>query len=163
MSWQSVFFSSNGRIGPKDFWIAALILFCLGVVSSMLHLLAVIIGMVLAYCWICILSKRLHDSGRSGWLVLVPFAIWFAAWCVALVLGGAALIAAFASCHYDAPSAAVLWGSLGLGVMLFGLAGLVNLIFLLWVGFGPADAGDNRYGPPPSPWLSPAQPPAPAA
>ena len=162
MSWQSVFFSSNGRMGQKDFWIAALILFCAWVVSHVLHLLAFFAYLLITYCWICILSKRLHDAGRSGWLNLIPFVVGCGAVVISLILGGVAAIMAMATggSHVDW---AVLWSSLGIAAALFGIAGLVNLIFLLWVGLGPSDAGENRYGPPPSPWLKPAAPPPAAA
>ena len=162
MTWQSVFFSSNGRIGQKDFWIAALILFVAGILSHTLHLLAPIAWLVLWYCWICISAKRLHDAGRSGWLVLLPFVVSFAAMLAALVIGGIAAIAAFATggFHTDPGSYAVLWGSLGLAAMLFGVAGLVNLVFLLWVGLAAPQIGDNAYGPPPGSWINPT-PPAP--
>jgi uncharacterized membrane protein YhaH (DUF805 family) len=162
MSWQSVFFSSNGRMGQKDFWIAALILFVAGIFSNALHLLAPIAWLVVWYCWICIGSKRLHDAGRSGWLVLVPILAGFVAMCVFLVVGGIAAMTAFATggMNSDPASWAVFWGSLGLGASAFGLAGLVNLIFLLWVGLATPTAGDNRYGPPAGSWISPATPPA---
>jgi uncharacterized membrane protein YhaH (DUF805 family) len=165
MTWQSVFFSANGRMGRNDFWIAALILFGAGFISMFLHALAVIAWLVIWYCWICIGSKRLHDAGRSGWLVLIPVLAGFVAGCLSAVIGGAAAISAIASGgQYDPGSLGLLWGSLGLAAMLFSGAGLVNLVFLLWVGLSAGDASDNRYGPPPSPWLkSAAPPPAPAA
>jgi len=162
MTWQSVFFSSNGRMGQKDFWIAALILFVAWIVSHALHIFALFAWLLIWYCWICILAKRLHDAGRSGWLVLLPFVVGFAVGCVGLVVGGIAAITAFATggMHSDPGSLAMLWGSLGFMAMLFGIAGLVNLIFLLWVGLSAPEAGDNRYGPPPGSWISPAAPPA---
>ena len=157
MTWQSVFFSSNGRMGQKDFWIAALILFVAWIVSHALHLLAPIAWLVIWYCWICILAKRLHDAGRSGWLVLLPLAAGFAAGCLALVVGGLAAITAFAT---GGLHGAAIIGSLGFMAMMMGLAGLVNLIFLLWVGLAAPQTGDNQYGPPPGSWINPA-PPAP--
>ena len=165
MNWQSVFFSSNGRMGPKDFWVAALILICAWIVSHALHIFAFFAWILLTYCWICVLSKRLHDAGRSGWLNLLPFAVGCAAGIISLVVGGIAAITAMASSgtHMDPSSWAVLWGSLGMVALVWGLALLANLIFLLWVGLGPSDAGVNRYGPPPAPWIRPAQPPAPVA
>lgn len=161
MSWQSVFFSSNGRMGQKDFWIAALILFCAWILSHALHFLAPLAWLVLTYCWICILSKRLHDAGRSGWLNLIPFAVGCAAVVISMVIGGMAAIAALASggSQWDASSWAVMWGTLGIAAAVWGAATLVNLIFLLWVGLGTSDGGDNRYGPPPSPWIR-SPPPA---
>ena len=160
MTWQSIFFSSNGRIGQKDFWIAALILFVAGILSFVLHLLAPLAWLVLAYCWICILSKRLHDAGRSGWLVLLPFVVGCAAVTISLVIGGIAVIWAIATGGGAGLDPSVLWGSLGTAAALWGIAGLVKLVFLLWVGLSAGEAGDNRYGPSPAPWIRPAQPPA---
>ncbi|HEY5409091.1 MAG TPA: DUF805 domain-containing protein, partial [Caulobacteraceae bacterium] len=128
-----------------------------------LHLLAPLAWLVLAYCWICILSKRLHDAGRSGWLVLVPFVVGCAAVVISLVVGGVAVIWAIATgggAGLDPSSWAVFWGSLGTAAALWGIAGLVKLVFLLWVGLSAGGTGDNRYGPSPAPWIRPAQPPA---
>ena len=166
MTWQSVFFSSDGRIGQKDFWIAALILFLAGILSFALHLLAPVAWLVLAYCWICILAKRLHDAGRSGWLVAVPFVVSCAAVIISLVIGGVAVIWALATgggAGLDPSSWAVLWGSLGTAAALWGIAGLVKLVFLLWVGLSAGAPGDNRYGPSPTPWMRSAAPPPAAA
>ena len=160
MSWQSVFFSSNGRMGQKDFWFAAMALVVAWFLSLALHFLAFFVWLVLAYAWICILSKRLHDAGRSGWLILVPVGVGCAALCISLVIAGAGAIAAFASGASDASNWAVLWGALGVSAVLWGLAGLVKLVFILWVGLSNGEAGENRYGPPASPWIRPAQPPA---
>jgi uncharacterized membrane protein YhaH (DUF805 family) len=163
MNWQSVFFSANGRMGQKDFWIAALILFCAWFLSLALHLLAPLAWLLIIYAWICILSKRLHDAGRSGWLILVPFAVGCAVGCISLVIAGVGAIAAFATGSNDASNWAAFIGTLGIVAALWGVAGLVKLVFILWTGVGAASAGENRYGPPPAPWIRPAQPPAPAA
>jgi uncharacterized membrane protein YhaH (DUF805 family) len=160
MNWQSVFFSANGRMGQKDFWIAAAALFGAWVLSLALHFLAPFAWLLLVYCWICILSKRLHDAGRSGWLILVPVAVGFAAVCISLVVAGVSAIGAIASGAGDASNWAVMWGALGVTAILWGAAGLVKLVFILWVGLASPSTGDNRFGPPPSPWIRPAQPPA---
>jgi len=159
MSWQSVFFSANGRMGQRDFWIAALILIVAWIVSHVLHFFAFFAWLLLTYCWICILSKRLHDAGRSGWLNLVPFILGCGAGLISLVIGGVAAITALAmgGSHADWT---MLLGSMGIIAGLWGVVFLVDLVFLLWVGLGHSDTGDNRYGPPPVSWLGSPAPPA---
>ena len=161
MNWQSVFFSTDGRMGQKAFWVGALILFLAWILSHVLHLLAPIAWLILTYCWICLFSKRLHDAGRSGWMTLIPFAVGCGAVMISLAVGGAAVISALATggVRDDLSSWGVLWGTLGIAVVLWAFACLANLIFVLWVGLGRPDAGENRYGPFPSPWLRPAGPP----
>ena len=158
MNWQSVFFSSNRRMGQKDFWIAVLALIGAWVLSLVLHVFAFIVWLVLLYAWICILSKRLHDAGRSGWLILIPIAVGFAAVCISFVVAGAALITAFANSSSDASNWPAYLGAFGAAAALWGVAGLVKLVFLIWVGVAAPSSGENRYGPPPAPWIRPAQP-----
>jgi uncharacterized membrane protein YhaH (DUF805 family) len=162
MTWQSVFFSANGRMNRNDFWIAALALIGAWFLSLFLHALAFVAFLVLAYCWVCILSKRLHDAGRSGWLNLIPLVVGFGAMIVTMVIGGVAMVTAIsAGGNLDWSPGAMFWGSLGIfAAAVWGATWMVDLIFLLWVGLSAGDTADNRYGPPASPWLKSTTPPA---
>ncbi len=151
MDWQGLFLRGEGRIGRKDFWIGVLILFAIWVMSHALHLLAPLVWVLLLYPWVCVFAKRLHDFGRSGWLIAVPFAIGAAALVLALVFGGmSAMGAIFAAATGGAEptSWGMVFGGLGLMLAMLGVAGLVKLVFILWVGLTPGDPGPNRYGPP---------------
>ena len=161
MSWKDLFLSANGRVGQSAFWIGFLILFVAGFVVQIIPILGQILAIAMIYPWICLFSKRLHDFGKSGWLVLLPFAVWIGALCVGFFLGGAGMIAGAMSGYNDV-AAATAFGGAGLILGLMGLAGLVNLVFLLWVGLSKGDEGDNAYGPPAGP-LGNAPPAAPAA
>ena len=86
IDWFEIFFSSSGRVGAVRFTIAAvLLLFLLGLYDATfkgaLPLLAwVIVYPVLFFCGACVLSKRLHDRGRSGWwsavILLAVAMVW---------------------------------------------------------------------------------------
>ncbi len=165
MNWQALFFSADGRIGQKDFWIAVLLMFVVWFVAPVLHLLAPVVWLVVAYCWVCVFSKRLHDFGKSGWLMLLPVAVWTAAFILAMVFGGltawGAISTAMTAGREPVPWTVFL-GALGSMLALFAVAGLVKFVFVLWVGLSRGDVGENRYGPPPSSLLSTpaASPPA---
>ncbi|WP_411286953.1 DUF805 domain-containing protein [Phenylobacterium sp.] len=82
IDWSDLFFSASGRAARSPALIAAAIL--LGVaalyealVGATLHwLTGWFIYPALIYCGACVLSKRLHDRGRSGWWAgLILFAI----------------------------------------------------------------------------------------
>jgi uncharacterized membrane protein YhaH (DUF805 family) len=165
VNWQALFFSADGRIGQKDFWIAVLIMLVIWVLAPALHILAPVVWLVVAYCWVCVFAKRLHDFGKSGWLILLPAAVWAAAFILAMVFGGltawGAIMTAMSSGREAMPWT-VFMGALGSMLAFFALAGLAKFVFVLWVGLSRGDAGENRYGPPPSSLLSTpaASPPA---
>ena len=152
MDWQALFLSGEGRIGRRDFWIGALILFVAWAIAPIFHLLAPVIWVLLLYPWVCVIAKRLHDFGRSGLLILIPFAVGAAAVTLGMVFGGLAAMGAIWGMTSGAAEPngwAVAFGSLGIMAGFLALAGLVKIVFVLWVGLSPGDPGENRFGPPP--------------
>jgi uncharacterized membrane protein YhaH (DUF805 family) len=82
IDWSDLFFSASGRVARTPFLIAAAILIAVAavyeaIVGSTLHwLTGWVVYPALIYCGACVLSKRLHDRGRTGWwAALILFAL----------------------------------------------------------------------------------------
>lgn len=77
--------------------------------------------------------RRLHDTNRSGWWILLPVVPY----CLAFALGGAAMLGGGGSMT-------------GLGIAgIFLMIGVACAIALLVFYVLPGTPGDNRYGPNP--------------
>lgn len=105
--------------------------------------LAVLLPM-LAVGW-----RRMHDTGRPGWYILIPALISIAF--LALVMTGVITFAAL-TMSVDEPAVligpAALFGSTSL--MVLGLMQVVaTIILLVWLT-RPSEAGANAYGPTPA-------------
>lgn len=156
MDWQNIFFSGNGRMGRTDFWISYLILFGL---SSLLGWFPPI-GLAALYSTVCLFSKRLHDAGRSAWLMLIPLGVTTVVIALSAMVFGGVIIAGVMG--HSPP----VEGTIGIAIILgiFGLCLLclmINLAFLVWVGVSSPTAGDNRFGALPTPIFNRAQAPGP--
>ena len=84
IDWRGLFMSASGRASRGTTWVAVAILFTVAllyeaVCGQTLKLLTFwFIYPVLLAAGACVLSKRLHDRGRSGWwaaMVLFAFAM----------------------------------------------------------------------------------------
>jgi len=80
-----LFFSSAGRLARGPFLIAVAVLFALAALYqslwTTLHwLTGWVIYPLLIFCAACVLSKRLHDRGRNGWLALIVIVALIAVW-----------------------------------------------------------------------------------
>ena len=81
---------------------------------------------------IAVAVRRLHDTGRPGWWVLLPIVPY----ALAIVLGGPAIMAGGLAA--------------GLGIAaLFLFVGFICALVLLVFMVLPSAPGDNRYGPNP--------------
>lgn len=86
INWAELFFSSTGRLSRTPFAVAgATLILSAGLyevtVPTTVHwLTGWFIYPVLVYCGACLLSKRLHDRGRSGWLAAVVLVSLIAIW-----------------------------------------------------------------------------------
>jgi uncharacterized membrane protein YhaH (DUF805 family) len=162
MNMQTLLLSPEGRIGRKDFWLGALILIAAWMVSHVAHVFAPILWLLLIYPWVCVYAKRLHDFGKSAWLVLIPFVVVFVCLVMAFAFGGVAAIAAiFAAANeqFGGANLAMIASSLGVMLVFLGIAAVGKIAFMLWVGISASDPAENRYGPPPGA----PPPPTPAA
>lgn len=144
--WRALFLDANGRIGQRDFWIGFAILFVTGLIVGVIPFIGAILSLLLIYPWICLYAKRLHDIGKSGWLVLVPVGLQVLALLLSMmaVVGG---MVGSAVVYGDASGLAMMSG-LGAAGLIGVLAFVATIIFVLWVGLTPGDPGDNAYGPP---------------
>src|SRR4051812_38360868 len=73
IDWKTLFFSAEGRLTRTHFWVAAAILGAVwalyeAVTGITLRLLTGwMVYPILVFLAVCVLSKRFHDRGRSGW------------------------------------------------------------------------------------------------
>jgi uncharacterized membrane protein YhaH (DUF805 family) len=148
MDWKGLFLTSSGRLGQRDFWLAWLMLFAANLVCRIVPFLGGLVALALVFPNVCVTSKRLHDFGRSGWLILIPFAAGLVAAVLGALTRGATMLAGLAG---HAVGSLAMVGGMGL-MALLGLALLVVALgFLLWVGLSRGDPEPNAYGPPPPP------------
>ncbi len=86
IDWTGLFFSAEGRTGRTPFVVAAAVLIVLTAIyqslvepesMAALHwVTGLFVYSALFYVAACVLSKRLHDRGKSGWwAALVLFAV----------------------------------------------------------------------------------------
>jgi uncharacterized membrane protein YhaH (DUF805 family) len=84
--WAELFLSSNGRLARTPFLIAAGVLIGVAVLYEAiagytLHwLTGWLVYPALLFSGACVLSKRLHDRGRSGWWALLILVAVVAVW-----------------------------------------------------------------------------------
>jgi uncharacterized membrane protein YhaH (DUF805 family) len=86
IDWAELLLSSTGRMARGPFVAAAIAMLLLialyeAVVHTTLHwLTGWFVYPALIYVGACLLSKRLHDRGRSGWwaapIIVAMFAVW---------------------------------------------------------------------------------------
>ncbi len=133
----------TGRAPRSEYWwfVLALVVsyIVLGIIESIVginHLVMGFYGPLRALLWLATIVpsiavgvRRLHDTDRTGWWVLLPIVPYV----LAMILGGPAM----------------LGGGLaaGLGIAaLFGFVGFICAIVLLVFMVLPGTPGDNRYG-----------------
>lgn len=147
MNLGSLFLSPDGRLGRRDFWISVLILMGASLIASRLPVLDRVIGLAVTYCGVCIGSKRLHDLGHSGLLLMLPILIWVGCFSLGfLVFGGSTFVAALRG-NGVLPAMA---GSLLIFAILMLIAFAAVAIFSLWAGLKTGDPAANKYGPVPA-------------
>ena len=103
--------------------------------------LAVVVPM-LAAGW-----RRLHDTGRAGWYLLLPAAVSIAT--MFMLFSGIAL---FSVLEQGTDDPEVLRGPAALlgvtGLMVVGVLQLILSVLMIWWLSRPSQEGTNEYGPP---------------
>lgn len=159
MDMQYVLLNPNGRIAQREFWIGVLVLIGGNILSGVLPAVGGLLWLFLIYVGVCVYGKRLHDTGRSAWLHVIPWGITILLSTIGGVLMGGAILSAVLSGDEVNPWAFITAGS-GFAVMM-GLSNLVWLVYTLWVGLSAGQAGANAYGPAPVKIIAAAAPDGP--
>jgi len=86
IDWAELFLSSSGRSGQGPSTLAAAVLLLILALYQALmtgplqYLTGWIVYPALLFCGACVLSKRLHDRGRSGWWAAIILAAVVMVW-----------------------------------------------------------------------------------
>jgi uncharacterized membrane protein YhaH (DUF805 family) len=141
----------TGRAPRAEFWWYVLAVVILSIIARIIDsligmtlvgsygLLSLIVALGLLVPNIAVGVRRLHDTNRSGWWLLLPIVPY----CLAFVLGGAAMMGGAAM----GSGAGAMAGAGIAGI--FALIGMVCAIVVLVFYCLPGTLGDNRYGPNP--------------
>lgn len=146
---QSAMLSFNGRLRRSHFWIGFLIIFGANLVLNFIPFIGAVISLALIWPNLAISVKRLHDMGKTGWLVAIPYALSFALGIAAAVMMVAGIAASGMDESYYENNPMAALSMMGPAFGIFGIIMLVNLAFLLWVGITDSQKGENRFGPNP--------------
>lgn len=165
----NLLFSPSGRIGPSAFLKGMGVLAIIGAIISLLPLVSVGIGMAAGFIALLLYIpaifmgiKRSHDSGKSGWFVLVMIVIGFV---VSLVLSMLLMPLVFSGMAADqaAVNAAAESGDMAAVMELAGEmakstaipSAVSTFVATLLTAFlfnlvTKQDGGDNQFGPVPA-------------
>ena len=171
-------FSPSGRVSPADFMKGAYILIGIGFVLALLPLVSLtlsgigsIISLVLIFCWVVLFIKRYHEGGKSGWMTLIPIAVFLLASFVLspILLGIFSPEYAELQAQMEAQAAEAAASGAGIGE-IFGTAmegaeaiakasaipsAIIGAVLSFAIAFGfnkiiPVDPTENRFGLPAS-------------
>jgi uncharacterized membrane protein YhaH (DUF805 family) len=143
----------SGRAPRAEYWwfvLAVIVsMIVLKIIESILGIngmIAGVYGPLTALLWLATIVpsiavgvRRLHDTNRSAWWILLPIVPY----CLAFVLGGAAMMRGAVS--GSEPGMMAGMGIASVFLLIGAVCAIVLLVFLCLQG----TPGDNRYGPDP--------------
>lgn len=142
----------SGRASRPEFWwyvlaiiVAYLVLHIVESIVGLDHMfyrygpLTALFGLATIVPSIAVAVRRLHDTDRTGWWILLPTVPYI----LGLVLGGAAMMGGAAMGSGVGMMAGA--GIAGLFMLIALIADIVLIVFYCM----PGTPGDNRYGPNP--------------
>lgn len=124
-----LFTETRGEIGQRDFWIGAAVLLAAGLVANLIPFVGSIVSLALLYPWTSLALKRLRHAGRPASLAVVPLLLGLFSITGSLLAGAALTVSAALA---------------GLVLSASGVAGLLALAFLVWLGLTPSRHSPRR-------------------
>ncbi len=135
----------SGRSGRAEFWIGIAMLFAVGIGLALFQMAGA--SAVTTFLWIILCARRLHDFGKSGWIILIPTGLILLVTTGAFALGGDELVKAVQSIQSNGGEISEHDARLVLAVA--GAGFLIQAGFTIWLGSRSGEPGSNRFGPPP--------------
>ncbi len=119
----------SGRASRSEFWWFFLFTFIVRLVTTWIPFVGFIIALALLLPNLAVTVRRLHDTNRTGWWMLLPIG-----------LGLAGILAGSITAFLGLPL---------VGVAIAILGSVIGFLALLSFLVQPSDPGSNRYGPNP--------------
>ena len=135
----------QGRSSRKEYWIGVALLLIVGIGLAYANVGGA--SGATTFLWILIWNRRLHDIGKSGWIILAPLGLMIAVAIAGALLGGNELLKAFEYSQKGTGPVTDRGATLFVGLVLALLA--IQFGFTIWLGIRKGDPGNNRFGPPP--------------
>ena len=155
------FFDFTGRARRSEYWwfvlfvmIVSMVFNFIGAIFPMVNILGLIVSLVLTIAQLAALTRRLHDTGRSGWWVLVYGLFMLVTYgALAAILAPVAselmaegdqmaLVELMANAVMDSPVAAAV---MICGALATAFMAIITLIFAV----KDSQWTENKYGPSP--------------
>jgi len=140
-----VFAYLNGRSSRGEYWIGIALLLLVGVGLALANISGA--SAATTFLWILIWARRLHDIGKSGWVILIPMGLMIAVSIAAFALGGDELVNVMR--YTQTNSGEISERGAYLFLAFVGVLLLVQGGFTIWLGVKAGEPGSNRFGPPP--------------
>jgi len=156
------YFVFSGRAVRSEYWWFVLFVILMSVVLAIIdtslfgmdpetgegiHVLTPIFQLAVVIPMLAAGWRRLHDTGRPGWYLLLPAALSIAT--MFMLFSG---IAVFSFLEQGADDPEVLRGPAALlgitGLMVFGVLQLILSLLMIWWLSRPSQQGSNEYGSP---------------
>ena len=136
----------SGRAQRSEYWwfflftfVTSVVLGIIATFAPVLQFLEWVFSLAVLLPSLAVTARRLHDTNRTGWLILLPIGLGLAG-----IIAGA-VAGAFITDDDEWRSLGIIFVSIAGGLLGLAVGYLVLLYFLIQ----PSDPGLNQYGPNP--------------